>query len=185
MFAGRHPWKEKLVMDVSSPRADRERVGDVTDRLHAALVVDDDGDDVEAAGCLSDPLQLEVSVGELREPILLPRVHASLRRVSLDKIAARLDLDEDEGFPLLRDQIDLARTGADIPVEDRIAAPRKEPGGLLFSLDSGGSASVGGHGATPWSTRDRTRPRSVPPWDRAGSSASGTPWRQPLDGCAT
>src|SRR5215831_5141647 len=96
MFAGRHPSKRKLVMDVSSPGADGERVGDVPDRLDAAFVVDDDGDDVEAARRLPDPLQLEVSVGELREPILLARVHARLRRISLDKIAARLDLDEDE-----------------------------------------------------------------------------------------
>src|SRR5262245_10003753 len=179
MFAGRHPWKRKLVMNVSSPGPDGECVGDVPDRLDAAFVVDDDGDDVEAARRLADPLQLEVSVGELREPILFARMHARLWRVSLDEIAARLDLDEDEGFPLLRDEVDLARAGADIPVEDRVAAPGEEPGGFLFSLDSGGSASVGGHGATPWSARDRMRQRSVPPWDRAGSSACGTPWRLP------
>src|SRR5262245_15594787 len=179
MFAGRHPWKAKLGMDLSSPRADRERIGDVPDRLDAALVVDDDGDDVEAAGSLPDPLQLEVSMSELRKPILLAGVDARLRRVSLGQIAACLDLDEDEGFPLLRDEVDLTRAGADIPVEDRVAAPREEPGGFLFSLDSGGSASVGGHGATPWSARGRMRHRSVPPWDRAGSAACGTPWRLP------
>src|SRR5262249_61825910 len=112
MFAGRHPWKAKLVMDVSSPRADRERIGDVPDRLDAALVVDDDGDDVEAAGSLPDPLQLEGSVGELRKPILLARVYARLRRVSLDQIAACLSLDEDEGFPLLPRDAVLTRPGA-------------------------------------------------------------------------
>src|SRR5262245_5391168 len=179
MFAGRHPWNRRVVTAVSSPGADGECVGDVPDRLDAALVVDDDGDDVEAARRLPDPLQFEVSVGELRESILLARVHACLRRVALDEIAARLDLDEDEGLSLLRDEVDLARAGPDIPVEDRVAAPREESGGFLFSLGSGGSASVGSHGATPWSARDRMRPRSVPPWDRAGSSASGTPWRQP------
>src|SRR5262245_36835988 len=99
MFAGRHPWKRRIVMDgSSSPRADGEGVGDMPDRLDAAFIVDDDGDDVEAARRLPDPLQLEVSVGELRKPILLASVHACLRGVALDEIAARLDLDEDEGL---------------------------------------------------------------------------------------
>src|SRR5215475_15504844 len=90
------------------PRPHREGVGDVTDGLDPAFVVDDNGDHVEAAGLLAETLRAQVALSELAELVLLPRVHGGLGRRRILQIAPGLDLDEDEGLALLRHQVDLA-----------------------------------------------------------------------------
>src|SRR5262249_54926823 len=132
----------------SLPGRDGEGVRNVTYRLDTALVVDDDGDDVEATGRLPQPLQLEISVGELREPVLLARLNGRLGGIPLE-LAPCLDLDEHERPALFRHEIDLAGARANVLVQDRVAAPREEPGGFLLSSDSCPSSTIDGHGATP------------------------------------
>src|SRR5512132_2064565 len=95
-LAGMHPWKRSpFVMASTLPGGDGKCVGDVADGLDRALVVEDHRDDVEAAGDLSEPLELEIPLRQLAEPVLLAGVHGGLRRITLGR-AARLDLDEDE-----------------------------------------------------------------------------------------
>src|SRR6185295_1691785 len=129
------------------PGRDRKRVGDVADGLDRALVVEDDRDDVEAAGDLPDPLELEIAVRQLAEPILLAGVHRGLRGIALGR-AARLDLDEDESLALLRHQVDLARAGPHVAVEDGQSTPREKAGRFLLPPDAGDPSGVGRHVAT-------------------------------------
>src|SRR6266478_7424329 len=133
----------RLWLRLALPGGYGERVGDVPDRLDRALVVEDHRDDVEAAGDLPQPLELEIAVGELAEPVLLAGVDRGLGRVALH-VPARLHLDEDEGLALLRHEVDLPRAGADVAVQDREAAAGQEAGGLLFPSLSGDLSSVGG-----------------------------------------
>src|SRR5262249_59650080 len=105
--------------DPSLPRRDTKCVRDVADRLDAALVVHDHGDDVEAARHLPHALGLEVAVRELPQAVLLAGAHAGLGRITL-QVLARLHLDEDESLAFLGDEIDLARPGADILVQDGV-----------------------------------------------------------------
>src|SRR5439155_14093361 len=135
----------RLRLRLELPRGYGERVRDVPDRLHAAVVVDHDGDHVEAARLLAQALELEIALGQLSQLVLLARVDAGLRghrRRRLRDLLARLDLDEDEGLALLRHEINLADARADVLVEDGVPAPREETGRLLFTLDAGGPSCV-------------------------------------------
>src|SRR5437773_5741266 len=107
------------------PGSDGKGVGDVADGLDATLVVEDDGHHVEAARRLAEPLQLQIAQCELAQAVLLARVHRGLGRVALG-VAAGLDLDEHEGLALLGDEVDLPGAGADVLVEDRVAAAGEE-----------------------------------------------------------
>src|SRR5258705_802261 len=147
-LAGMHPWKRSpFVMAGPLPGGDGKRVGDVADGLDRALVVEDDRNDVEAAGALREPLELEIAVRQLAEPVLLAGVHGGLRGIALGR-AARLDLDEDEGLALLRHQVDLARAGPHVAVDDGQPAPREKAGRFLFPPDAGDPSGVGRHVAT-------------------------------------
>src|SRR6059036_2939015 len=91
-----HSARPRLRLEL--PRSDRERVGNVPDRLDTALVVHDDRDHVEAARLLAQALELEIALGQLSQLVLLARVDAGLRghrRRRLRDLLARLDLDED------------------------------------------------------------------------------------------
>src|SRR6266404_9705459 len=134
----------RLRLCLALPRAHGERVGDVPDRLDRALVVEDHRDDVEAAGDLPQPLELEIAVGELAEPVLLAGVDRGLGWVALH-VPPRLHLNEDEGLALLRHEVDLPRAGADVAFQDCEAAAGQEAGGLLFPSLSGDLSSVGRH----------------------------------------
>src|SRR5262250_2504625 len=100
-------------MAIALPGLDGERVRDVADGLHPALVVEDHGDHVEAAGRLADALELEVAAGELAQAILLARVDTGLGWIALH-VAARLHLDEDEGLAFTGDEVDLAGARAHV-----------------------------------------------------------------------
>ena len=108
------------------------------DCLHAAFVVDDYRHDVEAAGLLAQALGPKVALRQLAELVLLARVDAGLGRRRVLDVLARLDLDEDEGLALLRDEVYLADARADVLLEDVVPAACQEAGRLLFTLDACG-----------------------------------------------
>src|ERR1700687_5371754 len=117
------------------------------DGFDAALVVDDDGHDVEAAGLLAQALGPKVALRQLAQLVLLARVDASLRRRRVLDVLARLDLDEDEGLALLRDEIDLTDTRADVLLENVVSAARQEAGRLFLTLDACSLPHVDRHGS--------------------------------------
>src|SRR5258706_16067715 len=100
-LAGMHPWKRNpFVMAGTLPGGDGKRVGDVADGLDRALVVEDDRNDVEAAGDLPEPLELEIAVRPPAEPVLLAGVHGDPRGVALGR-PGPLDPREDRGLARL------------------------------------------------------------------------------------
>ena len=117
------------------------------DGLDAALVVDHHGHHVEAAWLLAQALGPEIALRELAELVLFARVHSGLGRRRVLDVPARLDLDEDEGLALLRDEIDLAHARADVLLEDRVPAACQEAGRLLFSIDACDLPRVDRHGS--------------------------------------
>src|SRR5713101_6179377 len=120
------------VLRLALPRRDGEGVGDVADGFHAAVVVDDDRDDFEAARDLPQALGLEVAVRQFAEPVLLAGIDRRLRRrrrrrIGLDRhVLARLDFHENEGLALLRDEVDFAGAGTHVLLEDGVPAPAQE-----------------------------------------------------------
>src|SRR5215470_9642294 len=70
----------RLRLRLELPRRYRKSVGDVADRLHAALVVHYHRHHVEAAVLLAQPLGPQIALRELAELVLLAGVHASLGR---------------------------------------------------------------------------------------------------------
>src|SRR5882724_1808115 len=129
------------------PRGDGEGIRDVPDRLDRALVVEDHGDDVEAAGDLPQPLELEIAVRQLAEPVLLTSIHGGLRGIPLGR-PARLDLDEDEGLALFRHEVDLPHAGPHVAVHDGEPTPGEETGRFFLPPDPGDLSCVGWHVAT-------------------------------------
>src|SRR5262245_42236065 len=118
------------------PRPHRKGVGDVADGFDSALVVDDDSDHVEAARLLAETLRAQVALGELAELVLFARVHGRLGGRGVLQVAPRLDLDEDEGFALLRHQVDLAHARPDVLLQDGVPATGQEAGGLVLPFDA-------------------------------------------------
>src|SRR5215467_12060337 len=129
------------------PCPHRKGVGDVADGFDPALVVDDDGDHVEAARLLAEPLRAQVALGELAELVLLPRVHGRLGRRRVLQIASGLDLDEDERFALLRHQVDLAHARPDVLLQDGVPATGQEAGRLVLPFDACELSCVSRHGS--------------------------------------
>src|SRR5215813_3800248 len=129
------------------PRPHRKGVGDVADGLDPALVVDDDGDNVEAAGLLAETLRAQVALSELAELVLLACVHGGLGRRRILQIAPGLDLDEDEGLALLRHQVDLPHARSDVLLQNGVAAAAQEAGRLILPLDARKLSCVSRHGS--------------------------------------
>src|SRR3972149_2224546 len=88
--------------------------------------VQGDGDHVESAGDLPQPLPLEIVLGQLPQPALLALPDGRLGRVPV-ALPEGLDLDEDEGLAVARHDSDFAEAGADVPVENGEAGPLGEP----------------------------------------------------------
>src|SRR5262249_41271491 len=108
------------------PAADGvEGIADVLDLRRAAVVGPEDGHDVEAAALLEEVvLAEEVQRGECDSALLLPG-----DRLGRHAPAPRLDLDEDQGLTVARDQVDLAGPRAIAPQQDPQALAAKEPSG--------------------------------------------------------
>src|SRR5215472_15644833 len=122
-------------------------VGDVADGLDPALVVDDDGDHVEAAGLLAETLRAQIALSELAELVLLACVHGGLGRRRILQIAPGLDLDEDEGLALFRHQVDLAHARSDVLLQNGVPAAAQEAGRLILPLDARKLSCVSRHGS--------------------------------------
>ena len=114
------------------PRFHLEGGGEMAKSRDAVLIVQRDGDHVEPACDVSQPLPLEIVLGQLTQPALLALPDGRLGRVPV-ALPEGLDLDEDEGLAVARHEIDLAEAGADVPVEDGEAALLEEPCGLLLA----------------------------------------------------
>src|SRR5713101_2906217 len=129
------------------PGGDRKGVRDVPYGFDAAVVVNNHGYDVEAAGLLTQALGPEIALRELAELVLLARVHAGLRRWRILDVPPRLDLDEDQRLALFRDEIDLARARPDVLLEDRVPAACQEAGRLVLAFDACDLPRVDRHGS--------------------------------------
>src|SRR5262245_7309148 len=139
-FAGRQPWKRRWVLFAGScplgpsPGLDGKRVRDVADRLDVPAVVEDHRHDIEPAGRVPDPLQLEISLRQPAEAALLARVDGGLWGVALH-VPPGLHLDEHERRAVPRHEVDLAGARPHVPVDDRVAAPREKARCRLLAVD--------------------------------------------------
>src|SRR5262249_45229450 len=127
-----------------------EGVGNVLDLRLVALIRPEDRDDVEPAADLEETvLAEEIERGE-RDPALLLRGD----RLPGHSPASRLDLDEDEGVAIARDQVNLA--------EPRAVAPDDHSHPLAAEVASGRPLAAVAQPAIPERPHEHERSHGEP-----------------------
>ena len=157
------------------PALEVEGVPEVPHAGHAAGLVQRHADHVEAAGALAEAAGPQVAPRQAAEPRSLARIHRGLGWVAR-ATPTGLDLHENQRRLIARDQVDLAKPGAQVAGENDQALPLEETDGRVLTLPPERSCRRSGrvlrrsHGHR----QARTRPSRA----RLLASAVGAPGRR-------